>query len=156
MNSRGKLAEGPGMCFFMVRGGVAITPEVTADVLESITRDTVLGLLTPNAGQVLVDGQDIGENLRAWQDQIGYVPQTIYLTDESLRANIAFGLPEDEHVTIEVFNLVGQRVALLLNEPMAAGRHEVAWQATNLPSGLYLVRLRAGAIQKIQRVMLVK
>ena len=69
---------------------------------------------------------------------------------------IPFGLPEAEHVTVEVFNLVGQRVALLLDQPMAAGRHEVTWRATNQPSGLYLVCLRAGKVQKVQRVTLMK
>jgi len=39
---------------------------------------------------------DIQEDLRGWQDQIGYVPQTIFLTDDTLRRNIAFGLPEEE------------------------------------------------------------
>jgi ABC-type multidrug transport system fused ATPase/permease subunit len=62
---------------------------------KSTLVDVVLGLLTPNAGQVLVDGEDIQKNLRAWQDQIGYVPQSIYLTDDTLRRNVAFGLPDD-------------------------------------------------------------
>ena len=46
LNSRGKVAEGPGMCVFMIRNGVAITPSVTNDILESITRDTVMTLFT--------------------------------------------------------------------------------------------------------------
>jgi ABC-type multidrug transport system fused ATPase/permease subunit len=58
--------------------------------------DVILGLLPPGAGKVMVDGQDIQGNLRAWQDQIGYVPQTIYLTDDTLRRNVAFGLPDEQ------------------------------------------------------------
>jgi branched-chain amino acid aminotransferase len=45
LNARGKVAEGPGMCFFMVRDGVVITPHTSSDILESITRSTVLELL---------------------------------------------------------------------------------------------------------------
>ena len=45
LNSRGKVAEGQGMCLFLVRNGAAVTPSVTSDILESITRDTVLALL---------------------------------------------------------------------------------------------------------------
>lgn len=45
LNSRGKISEGQGMCVFMVRNGVVITPSVTSDILESITRDTVIILL---------------------------------------------------------------------------------------------------------------
>ncbi|HEY8119597.1 MAG TPA: ABC transporter ATP-binding protein [Methylophilaceae bacterium] len=63
---------------------------------KSTLIDVILGLLTPSSGQVAVDGQDIQNNLRAWQDQIGYVPQTIYLTDDTLRRNIAFGLADDQ------------------------------------------------------------
>jgi len=63
---------------------------------KSTLVDVILGLLPPDAGQVTVDGQDIKENLRLWQDQIGYVPQSIYLNDDTLKANIAFGLPNDQ------------------------------------------------------------
>jgi len=45
---------------------------------------------------VRVDGQDIQRHLRAWQDQIGYVPQAVYLTDDTLRRNVAFGLPGEQ------------------------------------------------------------
>ncbi|UCD70303.1 MAG: ABC transporter ATP-binding protein [Betaproteobacteria bacterium] len=58
--------------------------------------DLILGLLVPTCGFIKVDGVDIHTNLRGWQDQIGYVPQSIYLTDDSLRRNVAFGLAEDE------------------------------------------------------------
>ena len=44
LNSRGKVAEGPGMCVFMIRDGKAVTPPVTSDILESITRRTVMTL----------------------------------------------------------------------------------------------------------------
>jgi ABC-type multidrug transport system fused ATPase/permease subunit len=62
---------------------------------KSTLVDVVLGLLVPEHGAVIVDGHDIRGNMRGWQDQIGYVPQMIYLTDDTLRRNIAFGLPED-------------------------------------------------------------
>ncbi len=63
---------------------------------KSTLVDIVLGLLTPVSGTVKVDGVDIRTNLRGWQDQIGYVPQAIYLTDDTLRRNVAFGLPNDQ------------------------------------------------------------
>jgi ATP-binding cassette subfamily C protein len=63
---------------------------------KSTLIDVILGLLKPTEGQILVDGVDIATNVSGWQSQIGYVPQSIYLTDESIRSNIAFGLPEDE------------------------------------------------------------
>ena len=58
--------------------------------------DLLLGLMEPSAGEILVDGKNIHENLSAWQQNIGYIPQSIYLADETLRSNIAFGLPDEE------------------------------------------------------------
>ena len=58
--------------------------------------DIVLGLLAPTSGQITVDGVDIFTAIRAWRRQIGYVPQSIYVTDDSLRRNVAFGLSDDE------------------------------------------------------------
>ena len=63
---------------------------------KSTLVDIVLGLLTPDAGTVRVDGKDIRENLRDWQNQVGYVPQSIFLIDDTLRRNVAFGLFEDQ------------------------------------------------------------
>jgi ABC-type multidrug transport system fused ATPase/permease subunit len=61
---------------------------------KSTLIDVILGLLTPTAGRVLVDGLDIQENLRGWQDRIGYVSQAIYLCDDSIRRNVAFGVAD--------------------------------------------------------------
>jgi len=60
---------------------------------KSTLVDILLGLLTPDAGAVRVDGVNVLTHLRSWQNQIGYVPQSIYLTDDTLRRNVAFGLP---------------------------------------------------------------
>ena len=59
--------------------------------------DIVLGLLEPNKGSLEVDGEIINENNRRnWQQSIGYVPQFIYLSDDTVEANIAFGVdPKD-------------------------------------------------------------
>ena len=58
--------------------------------------DVILGLLAPSLGSVKVDGYNIQQDLRAWQDQIGYVSQSIYLTDDTIRRNVAFGLPNEQ------------------------------------------------------------
>jgi ABC-type multidrug transport system fused ATPase/permease subunit len=63
---------------------------------KSTLVDTLLGLLAPASGRVTVDAVDIQGNLRGWQDQIGYVPQSIFLTDDTLRRNVAFGVPEEQ------------------------------------------------------------
>lgn len=50
LNDRGQVSEGPGMCLFIVRGGRPLTPSVTSDILESITRDTVIEILDADFG----------------------------------------------------------------------------------------------------------
>ena len=63
---------------------------------KSTLVDIVLGLLTPTSGEVQVDKENIQTGLRSWQDQIGYVPQSVYLTDDTLRNNVAFGILSDQ------------------------------------------------------------
>ncbi|MDX1641599.1 MAG: ABC transporter ATP-binding protein, partial [Balneolaceae bacterium] len=58
--------------------------------------DVILGLLEPQKGTLTVDGEDIFENLDAWQKNIGYIPQFIYLLDDSIQRNICFGIPDEE------------------------------------------------------------
>ena len=56
--------------------------------------DVLLGLFTPGSGDITVDGVSVYDNLRAWQNIIGYVPQSIFLIDDTLERNIAFGVPD--------------------------------------------------------------
>ena len=56
---------------------------------KSTLVNILVGLLMPGSGRVLVDGVDIATSLRAWQNNIGYVPQSPYLLDDTLRRNIA-------------------------------------------------------------------
>lgn len=58
--------------------------------------DIILGLLEPQAGCVTYNGVDIRKDYASWQQHIGYVPQNIYLVDESIRSNVALGVYEDE------------------------------------------------------------
>jgi ATP-binding cassette, subfamily B, bacterial PglK len=56
--------------------------------------DIVLGLFKPQSGDIRIDGDSIYGNLRAWQNMLGYVPQSIFLIDDTLERNIAFGVPD--------------------------------------------------------------
>lgn len=108
---------------------------------KSTLIDVILGLLTPDSGLVSVDGNDIQLELRAWQDQIGYVPQSIYLTDDTLRRNIAFGLPDKQINDIAVNHAID-----------AAGLEDFV---SSLPEGIETivgergVRLSGGQRQRI-------
>ncbi|UIE37510.1 ABC transporter ATP-binding protein/permease [Leptodesmis sichuanensis A121] len=56
--------------------------------------DVLLGLFIPQSGDIKVDGCSVYSNLRAWQNLLGYVPQSIFLIDDTLERNIAFGVPD--------------------------------------------------------------
>ena len=57
--------------------------------------DVILGLLPAESGDIQVDGVSIYENIRSWQNLIGYIPQSIFLIDDTIEKNIAFGVPDD-------------------------------------------------------------
>jgi ABC-type multidrug transport system fused ATPase/permease subunit len=63
---------------------------------KTTAADVLLGLLEPQNGKVTVDGEDIQKNMQAWHGCIGYIPQTIYLMDDTIRNNITFGIPKDK------------------------------------------------------------
>ena len=63
---------------------------------KSTIVDILLGLLKVHEGQILCDGDNVFDNYPAWLAQIGYIPQSIYLVDEPIRNNIAFGIADDE------------------------------------------------------------
>lgn len=63
---------------------------------KSTIVDILLGLLKVHEGQILCDGDNVFDNYPAWLTQIGYIPQSIYLVDEPIRNNIAFGIADDE------------------------------------------------------------
>lgn len=58
--------------------------------------DIILGVFAPQSGDMLVDGVRINDNMYNWQKRLGYIPQNIFLFDDDIRKNVAFGIPEDE------------------------------------------------------------
>jgi ABC-type multidrug transport system fused ATPase/permease subunit len=103
--------------------------------------DLILGLHTPSSGEIRIDGSPLERVLRRWQDAIGYVPQSLYLVDDTLRRNIALGVPDARIDEAAVWSAL--RVAQL--ERFVAG----------LPAGLDSavgergVRLSGGERQRI-------
>ncbi len=63
---------------------------------KTTTADLLLGLQTPNHGKITVDGIDIAKHMRSWHKRISYIPQSIFLIDDTIRNNVAFGIPQEE------------------------------------------------------------
>ena len=69
---------------------------------------------------------------------------------------IAFTLPRAGHVTLAVYNALGQQVAVLAAEARPAGRYEATWNAVGLPSGLYFYQMRADDFLAVRKMVLIK
>jgi len=69
---------------------------------------------------------------------------------------IRYGLPFDVMVSLEVFNILGQRVSLVVNEEQQAGNHEVVFQNSTLGSGIYFYRLTAGRFTETRKMVIVR
>ena len=108
---------------------------------KSTLVDVLLGFLPPQNGAVLVNGLNISTSLQWWRSRVGYVPQTIFLTDDTLRRNVAFGLPEDEIDDVAVQDAI--RLAQL--EEFVASLPE----GLNTMVGERGVRLSGGQRQRI-------
>lgn len=69
---------------------------------------------------------------------------------------IEFSLPKTSAITLKIFNTLGEEVATLLQEKRAAGKHQISWNAANLPSGVYLYRLEGEGFVETKRLVLTK
>lgn len=76
--------------------GAAVGVVGTTGAGKSTIVDILLGLLKVREGEVCADGVDIRENYRGWLRNIGYIPQMIFMLDDTIRNNIAFGIDKDE------------------------------------------------------------
>jgi ATP-binding cassette subfamily C protein len=63
---------------------------------KSTLVDIIIGLLEPSTGEILIDDNNIGTKKISWQKQLGYVPQDVYLLDDTIRNNITFGIEKEE------------------------------------------------------------
>lgn len=95
------------------------------------------------------------------QNGNGNVPTTYKLQQNypnpfNPATNISFDIPKNEFVNITVFNSLGQQVAVLVNEYKSAGSYSVNYNATGLPSGVYIYRMQAGQFTETMKMTLIK
>jgi ABC-type multidrug transport system fused ATPase/permease subunit len=82
-----------GVCLTLKKGqSVALIGRSGAGKTTLV--DIILGLLSPDQGDICVDGVSIYDDLRSWQNLVGYIPQSIFLVDDTIERNIAFGVPD--------------------------------------------------------------
>jgi hypothetical protein len=71
-------------------------------------------------------------------------------------SKIQFSITKPDFVTLEVYNLLGQKVATLVSENLNAGSHTAGWNAVGLPGGVYFYRLEAGSYTDTKKLVLLK
>lgn len=108
---------------------------------KSTIVDVLLGLLHAQEGDITCDGVNIFKNYESWLAQIGYIPQAIYLIDESIRDNIAFGIDEDK--------IDDKRIWEVLEEAQLKEFVEELPEGLNTTIGDRGVRLSGGQRQRI-------
>jgi len=81
---------------FSIPQGSAVALVGASGAGKSTLADLILGILEPTGGGILADGFNIKNSLPEWQINVGYIPQVIYLSDDSLKRNIALGMRDDE------------------------------------------------------------
>ncbi len=125
----------------VIRRGESVAIVGSTGAGKSTLINIILGLLRPSAGSVTIDGRDLTEHLRAWRSKIGYVPQEIYLFDDTLRRNIALGRDDAE--------IDDRRVASVLR--MAQLEDVVAGMPLGLDTvvGEHGLRLSGGERQRV-------
>lgn len=76
--------------------GMSVGIVGTTGAGKSTVADILLGLLEIRSGVILADGADVRENYRGWLKNIGYIPQMIFMLDDTIRSNVAFGVPREQ------------------------------------------------------------
>ena len=70
--------------------------------------------------------------------------------------NIKFGLPSNHNISLEIYDIKGRIIKELVNEEFSAGYHTVTWNAENISSGIYIIRMFAGHFTQTQKIILLK
>ena len=106
-----------------------------------------LSLVAANITRIKEIRHNLPENLTLFQN---------YPNPFNPATTIRFDLPKSAEVQLIVYDILGRKVATLVNKKMPAGRHEVQWDARNIPSGIYLYQIKAGEFVETKKMILLK
>ena len=130
--------------------GVGILPTIPFErTIEGVRqgRDELLERAVAAVGGTFTDAIDVPET---------FVLDQNYPNPFNPRTTITFGLPQPAQVRLDVFDLLGARVAVLVEGALGEGRHWVTWQPRDLPSGVYFYRLQTDDFAETRTMMLVR
>jgi hypothetical protein len=143
-----------------------ILPEDSLEIIisfspadEGFILDTLFIESNDKPSQVFLQGTGkistgIGEDLSAIPKE--YALDHAYPNPFNPSTHIKFALPKPGHVLIEVYNILGQKIDMLVNKEMTAGYHEIVFDAKNHPSAMYFYQIQAGEYQDVKKMLLIK
>jgi hypothetical protein len=175
-------AQGLGAVSFYVLApdGTGLGLFTTAGELEGVKASTLIidygspydGILLPNVQQVFKQPGEPGLYWLAMDSIKGIITSNPVNVESAIpveffvsqnvpnpfnpATTISFTLPAASHVTIDVFNVAGQKVDTIANEYMAQGNHSVTWEATGFSAGVYFYTVHAGDFSKTMKMTLLK
>ncbi len=140
-----------------------INPNLTNYEIIQALRGTADNAANPNnsLGWGIIDTYAAAFNFTAVSDKPLTVPDKLtlhpaYPNPFNPRTTIRYSLPSQTQVSLSIYNLLGQKMITLLDKQQSAGEHQLVWEASELPSGVYYVALNASGQQEVQRVVLLK
>lgn len=128
-------------CTLTIKRGQNVAFVGASGAGKTTLMDIMLGLLTPDQGQVLVDGVDIHAHSRSWQQLVGYISQPVYMLNDTVRRNVAFGLMDDEIDDDLVWKALTNAQLLEVTESLSEG--------LDTPIGDAGVKLSGGQRQRL-------
>ncbi|GAB5518784.1 MAG: hypothetical protein RhofKO_10350 [Rhodothermales bacterium] len=148
--------RGPGMAFTGNWAPIEYKEEVTFVTYDDATGRILVGTKSGGAFFVNYDQDAQATNTEATDEIPSAYALGAYPNPFNPAATITYALPEAAHAKLSVFDLTGREVAVLVDEVRTAGQHEVTFDATNLPSGVYLYRMQSGAHSSMKSIVLMK
>ena len=125
----------------LIPAGSTVGIKGTSGAGKSTIVDIILGLLMPQSGDIFVDGKNINDNYSGWLKKIGYIPQSIFLMDDTIRANVAFGIKDED--------IDDEKVWRALEEAKMAEHVRSLPEQLNTVIGERGIRLSGGQRQRI-------
>jgi len=126
-----------------------------SNVKLTVEADYLSGIY-PDGSEVIYD--DFGDIVSIPEEKLtdDFMLYQNYPNPFNPTTTISYSVPSTAHVTLDVYNILGQKVASLLNEEKVAGSYEVEFNASNLPSGTYFYRFQSGQFVQTKKMTLVK
>jgi len=124
--------------------------------------DWVNSFLADRSGEVLPEGRTLpGGIYTGINNGGGAIPGGYELAQNvpnpfNPATSISYTLPQDEHITLSVYNVLGRQVQVLFSGVQSAGKHKAEWNAVNSPSGVYFYRLQTGSGALVKKMLLVR